>query len=238
MKSGYWLTTICLALMACLPTLCGCNPGADLDRSASQGNQRAVNAYGARTLDRDTTQAEIEKAWNNYLDSINVQKPVKPDGFSEEEIAFIESEIRQKLPEDLKAFLRICLTNGPKFNDDFHILSHKEIVDWWKFLVDLNYATLSGGDPAAAAEGTPNWFQPFLIPLMQNDTNEIHFDIRTGKVVEMLDGPCGELANSLPEMLNELAKHHRAGRTVRILSWEGKNVGSFLNSELWDVYEP
>ena len=155
------------------------------------------------------------------------------------EIDFIESEMRQKLPEDLKAFLR--LRNGGRFNDGFHMMDSGEIVDWWKFLVDLNYVNTVNEETLQAPPvgATPTWHgEPFLIPLMQEDTDEIHFDIRTGKVIEMMDGPCGVLADSLVELLDELAKQNRAGRIVTRYSLDGKELGPFLNSKLWKVYEP
>lgn len=237
MNSKSWLTIFALTL-ACLslPTISGCDRGTGLTQPASSKNQPAVNLFGARKLDPAVARAEVERSWNNYLASMNVESPDEPVGMSEQEIEWIESEIRQKLPEDLKAFLRVCLASGPLFNDGFEFMKADEIVDWWKFMAELNYANEPILD-APDANGDATWFEPYLIPLMRYDVFEIHFDIRNGKVIELMDGPCGVLANSLTEMLDELAVHHRAGRTVEQVPSEGKEVGPFLSSKIWTVYE-
>ena len=237
MNSKSWFTILSLTL-ACfsLPVISGCDRATGPAQLKSAKKQPAVNLFGARKLDPAVAKAEVEKAWNNYLASINVEPPDKPVGMTEKEIEFIESEIRQKLPEDLKAFLRVYLANGRRFNDGFEIMNAKEIADWWKFMSELNYLN-EHIFVAPDANGDPTWFEPYLIPSMQYDTYEIHFDIRNGKVIEMLDGPCGVMANSLTEMLDEMAAHHRAGRAVEMSTSDGKKVGPFLNSQLWNVYE-
>lgn len=241
-NSNVWLPTFSLILICvCLSATTGCDQKKDAVHQPVASNQLpAVNAFGARQLDPDVVKAEIETAWNNYLSSLNIEPPSKPIGLSEKEIAFIETETRQKLPEDLKAFLRIYLANGSTFHDRFDIFSAEEIVDWWKFLTDLNYVQGANGEPLSGfpdPNSSPTWFEPFLIPLMHYDVIEIHFDIRTGNLIESLDGPCGVLAGSLSEMLNELATHHRAGRRIGGYSFDGKEVGPFLNSRLWVIYE-
>ena len=224
--------------MACssLSAISGCDRGAGLTQPTAAKNQPRINLYGARKLDPKVARAEVERAWNNYLASMNVEAPDEPVGMSEQQIEWIESEIRQKLPADLKAFLRVSLANGQFFNDGFEFMTAEEVVDWWKFMVELNYFNSPVFD-APDPTGDATWFKPYLIPLMRYDVFEIHFDIRNGKVIELMDGPCGVLANSLTELLDELADHHRAGRIVGTLSDEGKEVGSFLNSQLWNVYE-
>jgi hypothetical protein len=241
MQSNSLFTIAGITMVACsiLPSTFGCHRNTDPAQSASANIQPTVNIYGARKLDSVVVRAEIERAWNNYLDSLGTEAPDKPLGLSDAEIEFIESETRQRLPEDVKAFLRLCPNDGSFFNDGFRVFDADEIVDWWKFLVDLNYVHTSN-DPsfhAIPVKASPTWFGPVMIPLMSEDVYEIHVDIRTGKVIEALDGPCGVLADSLVEMLDELARHNRAGRRVVRFSIEGKKVGPFLNSQMWHVYE-
>ena len=238
MNSKSWFTIFALTLAGLsLPAISGCDRDTDLTQPTATKNQPATNLYGAQKPGPKVARAQVERAWNNYLASMNVEPPDEPVGISEQQIEWIESEIRQKLPEDLKAFLRVSLANGQFFNDEFEFMTAEEIINWWKFMVQLNYFNSPVFD-APNPTGDATWFEPYLIPLMTRyDAYEIHFDIRNGKVIENLDGPCSVLANSLTEMLDELADHHRAGRTVRTLSDEGKEVGSFLNSQLWNVYE-
>ena len=240
MNPNTWLLISLILVCASLPATTGCDQKKNVQQRVVSNQVPAVNVYSARQLDPVVAKAEIETAWSNYLSSLNIESPSKPVGLSEKEIAFIETETRQKLPEDLKAFLRVYLANGSTFNDGFEIFSAQEIVDWWKFMTHLNYLHGPNGEPLVDfpdPNSSPTWFEPFLIPLMSNDVNEIHFDVRTGNLIELLDGPCGILAGSLSEMLNELATHHRAGRRVGGYSFEGKEVGPFLNSQLWIVYE-
>jgi hypothetical protein len=237
-NSWYVILMVMLALCSSLHVMTGCRQDSSATAKAHSSKQPAANVFGARQLDPEVIQAEMNRAWHGYLASMDVVLPDDPIGMTEQEIHFIELETRQELPEDLKAFLRICLANGSDFNDGFEIMSAEQIVDWWKFLVELNYVHGPNGEPfdVPVVGATPTWFEPYLIPLMHWDVYEIHFDIRTGKVIEMLDGPCGIMANSLVELLDELAKQNQAGREVTSFG-DGEEVGPFLKSDFWQVYE-
>ena len=217
-----------------LHAILGCNqdyqPATDHNLSTVEPE---FNLYGARQIDTEEALRAVRTAWKNYADSIGFVEQ-KTKGFTEQEINYIEEETRQKLPEDLKAFLKLLNSNGEYFNE-FEIMSADEIVDWWHFLVSINY---TNGEPInGSPSGTPTWFQPYMIPLMRNDTNEIHFDIRNGNVIELMDGPCGILAASIVQLLDELAKENRAGNRVTVYSQEGKELRPFLKSEMWKVHD-
>ena len=115
-------------------------------------------------------------------------------------------------------------------------MSPEAIIDWWTFLTELNYVSGPNNNPIESPPESAEWFEPYYVPFATYDTNELHLDIRNGNVIEVVDGPCYVMADSLEQLLTELAKQKELGRKVMMFG-EGKCLGPFLNSKLWQIYE-
>ena len=197
----------------------GCSP-----KQGSNGRDSATtkNIWSARHVSPSEAN-KVAIAWERYTNSLGnstEQTEAKDSGLSDAQIKQIEEGICMELPADVKTFLSVYLSNGKTFVGGLELCNSPEsIIGEWLYQVELVHSSdllLIGHLSPKSLEtlGPIGWFQPYMIPIMGEHWDEVFLDIRTGNVIEAMDHSYGVMANSIADLLNEIAHAQENGKIV------------------------
>lgn len=197
----------------------------------------------------------FEKAWVRYLKSsgyTDEQIAKNRRGLTDQQIRQIEEGICMRLRDDIKAYLKVYLSDGKHLlrSNDLEILDSPEtIVARWREQCELAYGSRAILDydlppklDETWADRNVSWFEAFMLDVAGKGLYGVYIDLRNGRMIDEIDNEYEVMANSLAEFFNEVAKHQEAGKVVS--TWHQRADGneadseSLLNSFILKVYEP
>jgi len=208
---------------------------------------RTHNKYVHRFEDPAKAARELEAAWKRFQSArgARIRTDGEPHGLTEEQIVELEQKMRQRLPADLRAFLKIYLSHG-RFLNDLEFYSTDHLYSHWFERTELGFSMtwancLRFGAPY---DGEPSFCEHFVFNFASEHLEEIGYDLRNGKIIEVMDCDSGWMADSLTGLLNEMASHYEKGKRISRYDWEieerpdvEKLRTEFLDSFMWHVYE-
>ena len=220
---------------------------ADSRQPVGAKSERTGNKY-VHVCDNPSAAAyDLEQAWERFQ---SAQRRVprtdgKPTGMSDRQIEELEQKMRQRFPADLKAFLKIYLSYGDQLND-LEFLSPDYIYPFWieRTEMGLGMAIWNQVSYDAPSDGEPAFTGPSVLLLASDFEFEIGYDLRNGKVIEVIDADAGWIANSLTELFNEMARHYEDGKIVsryyspvEDLPDADRYRTKIFDSVMWHAYE-
>ena len=209
--------------------------------------ERTQNRFVHRVSDPEAATQSIEAAWKRFQTAkgAHPRRDEKPPGLSDQEIDELERKMLQRLPSDLKAFLKVYRSHGDWFNDLRFYTSDQLYSSWiQRSTMGLGMTIGNSVRYGGPHDGQPGFCDPSVFIFAREDVNEIGYDLRSGKVIEVMDCDAGWAAASLEELLNEMARHLEEGKQISTYYMEIEDLpnaddyrAKLLDSAMWKIYD-
>ena len=155
--------------------------------------------------------------------------------------------MRQRLPADLKAFLKIYRSHGNFFND-LEFLTPESIYSKWHFRTEIGFDTMNfvrfDSPSGGPLNDRPSFCDARVVIFASETVYDTGYDLSTGKVVEVYDCDLGWTADSLAEFLNGMASAIEKGKIISTfyMPVEDRHDADryrkpLLDSRMWSIYE-
>ena len=230
-RKSPFLFVIALSIWLAFSSWIGCTSPLQTPQHAGSNAKTAENDSNFKNIwaAQETNPSEVEateKAWLRYMKSSGFKDGHMPDriGLSDQQIRQIEEGICMRLRDDIQAYLKVYLSGGSHFlgSNELEILDSPKLIvgRWREKCLDAygSYAVLDYDLPPTMnetwAERNVSWFEAFMLPIMEEGLQNLYIDLRNGRIIEEYDNEYEVIADSIADLLNEVAKHQEAGRVV------------------------
>ena len=214
-------------------------------KTYGESSKLAHNKFVHRLEDPEKAVEELESAWQRFqaAKGSTIRTDGKPHGLTDQQIDDFERKLRQRFLADLRAFLKIYLSHG-RFLNDLEFFAPDQLYPRWLSRTRLGFDwgnTIRFGPPH---DGDPWFTEHCVFNFASEHLEDIGYDLRNGKIIEVMDCDSGWMANSLAELFNEMAIHYEKGKIISRYDWEIEERpdaeqlrDKLLDSVMWHVYK-